>query len=190
MNETMRLSTTVLLGLVVAGIACGDSGESSSGQSGLESAARPSRDNPGGQTAQRDYGPKAGIQGFRRFEGSCQTFPYNLQYPSSWEVEAAGGISISKTRTDDTRFVIRTAEDFGSVHAANLQRSMIAQGAKEVGQVQVGGQEVTVLNMNDGYSLNTPHGVGSLFHNLAVTSTLGVDRTLQILNTLEPLEAC
>jgi hypothetical protein len=76
---------------------------------------------------QLDYTPKETIAGYSRFEGSCQTFPYNLQYPEGWVMEAPRGVEIGKTRTDHTRFLIRIGADQGSVHAAHLEGSLMAR---------------------------------------------------------------
>jgi hypothetical protein len=147
---------------------------------------------PGGasQPEALDYGPKASIDGYARFDGDCRTFPYSLQYPSAWEVQPSRGTAIAKTRTDDVDFGIGIREDYGSVHAANLESSVLAQGATEVCSIEVGGRSVRVLNLSDRYVLHTPHGMGVFLHYLEVRSTLGVEETLRILNTLEPLGEC
>jgi hypothetical protein len=137
-----------------------------------------------------DYGPKAPVAGYRRFEGDCRTFPYSLQYPEAWEVRADRGISISKAQTDDVQFGIGVRENHGAVHAESLEKTVIAQGAKTAGHIEVAGRQVRVLNNGDRYVLHTPHGAGGLFHHLEVLSTLGVEETLKILNTLEPPEDC
>lgn len=67
---------------------------------------------------------------------------------------------------------------------------MIDQGAEEMGRIDVGGHEVRVLGRDAGLMLHTPHGGGALFHSLGVSSSLGVEETLRILDTLEPLEDC
>lgn len=178
---------TILLAAVL--MACGGEGAADGGD---QEAPVPGEEAPasGSEILTLDYGPQDPIDGFRRFEGSCSTFPYNLQHPENWEMQPTGGYAISKTRSDDTEFFIRIHEDHGSIHAANLERLVMDQGAEEVGRIDVGGHEVRVLGRDAGLMLHTPHGVGAMFHNLGVSSSLGVEETLRILDTLEPLEDC
>jgi hypothetical protein len=190
MNRIMTLSGVFAVAVMLAGVGCGlesipDEGTTAQG----ESAGQPGGA-AGSQTAQLDYGPKPPVAGYERFGGDCRTFPYSLQHPAAWEVQASRGVSIGKTRTDDTQFGMSIREDHGSVHAANLEKTVMAQGLTEVGRIEVGGQQVRVLNMGDRYVLHTPHGAGALFHHLEVLSTLGVEETLRLLNTLEPLQEC
>jgi hypothetical protein len=179
---------------LIAGVACGrqgagDEATTSERLADLATEQSPSA-SPNTKALALDYGPKAPVAGYQRFEGSCTTFPYNLQVPEAWEIQTTGGMSLSKSRSDDIRFVVRVMADQGSVHAGNLERMVIAQGAGEVGRIQVGGQEVSVFNKGEGYVLNTPHGPGALFHHLEASSTLGPSETLKILDTLEPLKDC
>ena len=190
MSRKMTISGVLAVAAMLAGIGCGGSSLPDEGAT----AQVPSPDQPGvaagSQPEKLDYGPKSPVSGYKRFEGDCRTFPYSLQFPEGWEMQASRGMSISKTRTDDTQFGIGIRENHGSVHAANLERTVMAQGAKEVGHIDVGGRQVRVLNLGDRYVVHSPHGAGALYHHLEILSTLGLDETLRILNTLEPLEEC
>jgi hypothetical protein len=63
-------------------------------------------------------------------------------------------------------------------------------GLTDEGRPDAGAQQLRVLNMRDRYVLHTPPGAGALLHHLEVLSTLGVEETLRLLNTLEPLQEC
>lgn len=154
-------------------------------------AAFESGDASGNRLPTLDYGPEDPVDGFVRFEGSCTTFPYNLQHPEGWEMKATGGYAISKTPADDAQFIIRIEADHGSVHAANLERTVISRrGAEEVGRIEVGGHDVRVLGVNGEYVLHTQHGIGGTLHAHQVASSLSLEETLRILDTLEPLKEC
>ncbi|MDH3947671.1 MAG: hypothetical protein OEU74_01805 [Gammaproteobacteria bacterium] len=171
--------------VMLAGIGC----EGQSPQDERPGVAQ-SENNFGSQPLTLDYGAKKAIDGYRRFEGACPTFPYNLQYPADWEVQASRGVSISKTRSNDTRFIVSIRQDHGADHAGRFETTMLGQGAEEAGHIEVGGHKVRVLSKGERYILHTPHGPGALFHQLDATSSLGAEETLKILDTLEPLEDC
>lgn len=191
----VRLFASVI---IIISVACGGS-DSSDGAAANEndpgaaaSAASETGPDEGGPDAlaSLDYSAKPAIPGFQRFEGSCTTFPYNLQVPADWQVEGVGGYTLSKARAEDSQFGIRIAEDYGSLHAENMERNFASMGVVEVGSIRVGGRDVRVLGSEDRYAAHTPHGNGLLLHRLEIGSTFGRELTLQILGSLEPLEAC
>jgi hypothetical protein len=142
------------------------------------------------QPLKLDYGHRPPVAGFVRFTGSCDTFPCNFQYPQSWEMTGSLRLHVSNQLRDGSGFAMVIHADYGSMHVANFERMLMAQGASEVGRVQVGGHEVKVLGLGGNYLLHTPHGPGYFFHRFAVDSELGLESTLRILNTLEPLPDC
>lgn len=187
-------SGTLSVALVLLLTGCGGGGgESSAGEIDGEAQNRVSESfDPvsGSQPLVLDYGPRPSIAGFVRFEGSCTTFPYNFQHPEAWEMTGSRGMSVSNQLRDGSGFTMVIHADHGSMHVANLEEMVLAQGASDVGRVQVGGHDVRVLGMDGNYLLHTPHGPGFLFHQLAVNSEVAADLALRILETLEPLPDC
>jgi hypothetical protein len=144
------------------------------------------------QAVSLDLSSKPALDAHVLFRGSCAGFRFDVQHPDGWQVSGTT-IGLAKERTDAATFGIRVGDDFGSTHAESQLARLKREGARIAGTIAIGGQPVEVVSPRETtYHLFAPHpwGSGIGYFWLMVSSSLGDEATLRILNTLVPVAGC